>query len=435
MAYTILLKSIGCRTNQEEMASLSAQLSADGHAITDTLDAADVVIVNTCLVTAATESKTRRMISAISRLNPLAKICITGCLAQHSPQDIKERMAVTWVVGNSQKHTIPEILKSEAGGIFHDDLLARSVRESQPLSISETVQPPQLSSRTRFSVKIQEGCDFRCAYCIVPLVRGPSVSADVIGIEETCRKAIAAGYKEIVFTGTHIDQYKTTDCTSLFTLANRIASLDGDFRLRLSSLDPRDCTEQFLTFIATHPKLCRHCHISMQSLSPDVLMSMNRPVAGLSAFVNMLVAFRKQFPAVGIGGDFIVGFPSETSRMFQETVDRIREIGFSYGHVFRYSKRPGTLAASMADTVDEKEKSRRGDIMRKTLDECNSAFIEANRTLPQTIIVENENPAGGLSSNYLRITVPHVSACKNTWLNVMINGVDTQSGHCIARPV
>jgi threonylcarbamoyladenosine tRNA methylthiotransferase MtaB len=430
MANAVWLKSLGCRTNQEEMMSLSSRLVQSGHRVVDELDEADVVIVNTCLVTAHTEAKARRMISAISRLRPGAKICVTGCLAQHSPLDLKKRLPVTWVVGNTYKHDIPGILSDASGGVYHDDIGKKSCAA---LPVPGFLQPPGASKKTRFFLKIQEGCDFSCAYCIVPLVRGPSRSASLTDVKNACMKAIAEGYKEIVITGTHIGQYRDNDA-GLFDAAVRLAGMDGDFRIRLSSLDPKDLSGPFLDMIGGHPKVCRHCHVSVQSLCGTVLDAMNRPVRDFEAFVKRLAAFSRAYPQVGLGGDFIVGFPGETDAMFEETVATVTSIGFSYGHVFRYSRRPGTKGAGLPGQVDEKEKNRRSRRLRSVLDACHSSFVASAMKDVQDVLVESENPAGGLSSNYLRLEVPGITAQKNTWLRAVITGVDPDGSRCIAAP-
>jgi threonylcarbamoyladenosine tRNA methylthiotransferase MtaB len=436
MANAVLLTSLGCRTNQEEMMSLSARLVQSGHCVVDAIEKADIVIVNTCFVTAYAESKARRMIAAISRLRPGIKICVTGCLAQHSPLDIKKKLPVTWVVGNNFKHDIPDILSDASGGVFHDDI---GKKKHGALPVSEQCLPPNESTRTRFFLKIQEGCDFACAYCVVPLVRGPSRSAAIADLENSCKSAIAQGYREIVITGTHIGQYRDASAPTegaLVDVVRRCAALEGDFRIRLSSLDARDLSEEFLEMIGEHPKLCRHCHVSVQSLCAPVLAAMNRPCGDFDAIVNRLSAFRRRYPQVGLGGDFIVGFPGETADMFDETVARIESIGFSYGHVFRYSKRPGTRAAAMDGQIDEKEKNRRSARMRAVLDVCHSSFVSSamGPAAIHTILVESEDPAGGLASNYLRCDVPDCRARKNSWLRAVITGTDPENGHCIAAP-
>ena len=436
MANAVLLKSLGCRTNQEEMMSLSSRLLRSGYSVVDVIGKADVVIVNTCFVTKYAETKARRMIAAISRLRPGVKICVTGCLAQHSPLDIKKKLPVTWVVGNNFKQDIPDILSDASGGVYHDDI---GKKKQGALPVSDRCLPPLESTRTRFFLKIQEGCDFACAYCVVPLVRGPSRSAGIADLENACKRAIDQGYREIVITGTHIGQYRDKSMAgagNLIDVVRRCAALEGDFRIRLSSLDLRDLSDTFLKMIGEHPKLCRHCHISVQSLCAPLLAAMNRPCGDFDAFVNRLSAFRRQYPQVGLGGDFIVGFPGETEGMFGETIARIASIGFSYGHVFRYSRRPGTRAAAMEGQVDEKEKSSRSVRMRKVLDMCHTSFVSSamGRGRVHTILVESENPAGGLASNYLRCDVAGCRAQKNSWLRAVITGTDPESGHCIAAP-
>jgi threonylcarbamoyladenosine tRNA methylthiotransferase MtaB len=434
MANAVLLKSLGCRTNQEEMMSLSSRLVDSGHSIVDSLDLADIVIVNTCLVTAHTEAKARRMIAAISRLRPGVKICVTGCLAQNSPLDIRKRLPVTWVVGNNFKRDIPDILADTGGGVYHDDI---GKKKQGLLSVSGPATAPCESTRTRFFLKIQEGCDFACAYCIVPLVRGRSKSAGLDEVETAFRKAIALGYKEIVITGTHIGQYGNDGgpvTANLFDVVRRCASLDGDFRIRLSSLDPRDLSEPFLEMIGGNPRVCRHCHVSVQSLCAPVLSAMNRPINEYDAFINRLASFRRRFPQVGLGGDFIVGFPGETAEMFDETLGRVSSIGFSYGHVFRYSRRPGTRAAAMDGQIDEKEKNRRSRRMRTVLDAGHGSFVSNAMKAVQRVLVETEGPPGGLASNYLRLDIPGCAAPKNTWLDAVITGTDPETGHCVAAP-
>jgi threonylcarbamoyladenosine tRNA methylthiotransferase MtaB len=432
MANSVLLTSMGCRTNQEEMNSLSSRLVRSGHRIVDDIGKADIVIVNTCFVTACTEAKARRMICAISRLRPGAKICVTGCLAQHSPLAIKKKLPVTWVVGNNFKNDIPDIISNDTGGVYHDDM---DKKRPGPLPVSDILRSPHESKRTRFFLKIQEGCDFTCAYCVVPQVRGPSRSAPVKDVEKIFTKAIAIGYKEIVITGTHIGQFRGEDNGGLFDIVQRLAALEGDFRLRLSSLDPKDLSERFLEMIATHPKICRHCHVSVQSLSAQVFASMGRPGCDFDEFLCRLAGFRRRHPEVGLGGDFIVGFPGETQQLFGETVAAVASIGFSYGHVFRYSRRPGTRASEMTEQIDEKEKNRRSGVLRSALDNCHSAFVSSLEGQPQTILVESEHPApGGLASNYLRCDVPGCGSAKNTWLRAMIKGTDPASGRCIAVP-
>jgi threonylcarbamoyladenosine tRNA methylthiotransferase MtaB len=429
MSSAVLLKSIGCRTNQEEMTALGALLAQNGHAIVGSLAQADVVVVNTCLVTSVAEAKTRRYISALSRARPGVKICVTGCLAQYSPHDIMRRLHVTWVVGNAYKHEIPAILRHKAGGVFHGEL---DPHRPPAVSLVNTPAGPGAPGRTRFFLKIQEGCNFRCAYCVVPLVRGPSASVPFDALRSIFIRAVDAGYKEIVLTGTHIGQYSDKERGGFENLVENLAGISGDFRIRLSSLDPRDLSDSLIEMVGSHPRLCRHLHLSVQSLCPAVLEKMGRPVAEHDRFAGRLASFRKRFPLAGLGGDFIVGFPQETEEQFEETCRAVAQCGFTFGHVFRYSKRPGTPAASLPRQVDGKEKNARSARLRGLLGERRCLFVKSAAGTVQRIVVEIKTPASGLASNYLRVEVPGHTAPVNTWLNVMATGAVTSSGRCMA---
>jgi threonylcarbamoyladenosine tRNA methylthiotransferase MtaB len=247
-----------------------------------------------------------------------------------------------------------------------------------------------------------------------------------------CRRAVDAGYKEIVVTGTHIGQYQGEKGEGFIELIERLSAVPGDFRMRLSSLDPRDCGATLFNLIGTNPRFCRHLHLSVQSLCPEVIAAMNRPSLEMDSFIETVVGFRTRFPDAGIGGDFIVGFPGETEGNFLKTLASIEKIGFSYGHVFRFSKRPMTAAAGFPDQIDEKEKSRRSAGLRAVLDRCHNDFVRKLIGTRHRIIVEKEEPVTGRASNYLHIEVPAASAPRNTWCTVRINGIYPTNGHCQA---
>lgn len=413
----ITFRSIGCRTNQEEMATLGFSLESEGYKIVKNLEDADIVIVNTCSVTSLTESKTRRFLDAISSEAPNAKILVTGCLAQQKPAEIREMLNVHWVVGNLHKADIPFILKNHNSGVFHS-----AFTDSKRLEISDVRFDQEKSLRTRFSLKIQEGCDFRCAYCIVPYLRGNSRSVNKEMVIRAVRNALDAGFKELVLTGTHIGQYGKENGTSLLELLKEILQNGNDFRIRLSSLDPRDLTPELLSLIGTDNRICDHLHVSLQSLSAGVLCRMDRPYKNLDLILEMLIDFRKTYPGSGIGGDFIVGFPGETEQMFDETLEGIHRINFSYGHVFRYSARPGTAAALFKDQVSEKIKTERSERLRIEIQKSREKFLCLQHGILQRIIVESEIPVRGLSSNYIHVEIPGLTSKRNCWLDVRLTG-------------
>ncbi|MGE5670285.1 MAG: tRNA (N(6)-L-threonylcarbamoyladenosine(37)-C(2))-methylthiotransferase MtaB [Fibrobacterota bacterium] len=424
------IKSIGCRTNQEEMVTLRIQLEKNGYAFTDWVHDADYIIVNSCAVTASTESKTRRLLSALSSSAPQAKILITGCLAQQKPSELKSLRNVHWVVGNTFKNDIVSIIAHD-DGVFHDSF--KGTISSLDLDTSEVASPLDENGKTRFPLKIQEGCNFRCSYCIVPSLRGPSRSVSFASVLELCKNAVVAGYKELVFTGTHIGQFGEGDFR-LERLLSEICCLDGDFRVRLSSLDPRDVSDALLDLIITNERICDHLHISFQSMSPKVLGLMKRPYENLTVMIQRLKDFRRALPFAGIGADFIVGHPGETDTDFQESVDTIRQIEFSYAHIFRYSMRPGTDAAVMSNQVVESVKTSRSAILQTVIDESRNSFLKKIDGITKKIIVESENPVRGLTSNYIHVEIPLCKASRNEWLTVRLKPL-TQGRYCLAEPV
>jgi threonylcarbamoyladenosine tRNA methylthiotransferase MtaB len=266
----------------------------------------------------------------------------------------------------------------------------------------------------------------------VPLLRGSSRSASLTGIHDVCRRAVESGFKEIVLTGTHIGQYRDATEGGLWALLEKITGISGDYRIRLSSLDPRDLSGALIRLAATHPRVCDHLHVSVQSLSQKVLDRMNRSATDSGSIVELLAKARADFPRMGIGADFIAGFPGETEAQFEETVDNVRKIGFSYGHVFRYSRRPFTPAASFPDHLDEKEKTRRSARLRAVIDECRSDFIRGCEGSVQRIIAETEEPVTGYSSNYLRLEARGALCKRNDWCAAVVDAYDPGIGRCIA---
>jgi threonylcarbamoyladenosine tRNA methylthiotransferase MtaB len=427
----ILLTSIGCRTNQEEVVTLQGALVRTGFKPVGDLKDAEVVIVNTCSVTSRTEAKARRLLRAIAREAPDARIMVTGCLAQQKGAELfSECGTVAWVVGNARKHDIPAILREGKEGVYFGEL------KRAPLRLPQDIVPPLSCGRTRFYLKIQEGCDNACAYCIVPFLRGPSRSARYKGIVETFTRVLGAGYKEIVLTGTHIGRFRGDKGEGrLLSLVKRLARIEGDFRMRLSSLDPAELSHELLALAGEGGKLCDHLHLSLQSLSAEVLSRMHRPNHDLERTIELLADFRGRFPHAGLGADFIVGFPGETDAMFEATLRNAEKIGFSYAHIFRFSARPGTAAAAMTPKIPEAVKRFRSERLRAVIERSRLKFIESQQGAAVRIIVEQERPVRGITSNYLGVELHSgVSAIPNTWLDVVIEEGQGSGRFCRAKP-
>jgi threonylcarbamoyladenosine tRNA methylthiotransferase MtaB len=424
---------MGCRTNQEEAAALKAEFLSLGFSVVDEIGKAGVVIVNTCSVTSFAESKARRFIQSLSNAAPAAKILVTGCFAQQHGAALRKCPGVEWVVGNADKHRIPSIVAEASGG---GGACVSDIDADSPVFWGDSVvDGPTVSGRARFSLKIQEGCDFRCAYCIVPLLRGPSRSAPMDRLVDAFKRAVGKGYKEIVLTGTHIGQYRQAAADGpggLEALLEEFLKIDGDYRIRLSSLDPRDLTDALMAEAGGNPKVCDHLHVSVQSLCAGTLASMDRSYGDLDALLGRLRGFREKYPVAGLGADFIVGHPGESEAMFEETLRGAEAVGFTYGHVFRYSRRLGTKSAGMPGQIAESEKKLRSAALLGLLQKNREKFLSLLFARPLYIIIESENPARGVSGNYIKVEVPGAAASRNTWMRVVLTG-DRRGGRCVAK--
>jgi len=424
----VALRTIGCRTNQEEMFALKGALIEKGFPVVDSLHDAHIIIVNTCSVTSLTESKTARFLRTINAKHPNARILVTGCFAQQHGGALLKYGGVEWVVGNAHKHGIPSLLIDNT-----QDLLIDTNENKNSLFWEECLLSPHESDRTRFSLKIQEGCDFKCSYCIVPALRGPSKSAPPRQMLEVFKRAVDMGYKEIVLTGTHIGQYRDHNKnTGLEELVAQFLKINGDYRIRFSSLDPRDLSDTLIAMAGEEKRVCDHLHVSVQSLCGDVLSSMNRPYKELDVLIDKLRSFREKYPCAALGGDFIVGHPGETDAMFETTLNNVKLADFTYGHVFRYSKRPATHSAESAGQISEIVKKTRGDLLRDLLQSSRDVFLYSQSSRPLYIIIEESEPARGISSNYIRVEVPKTGAPKNSWMRVRLSG-KTKGAYCIAE--
>ena len=393
---TAAFYSFGCRTNKEEIDQTASQFRQNGFDVVfDEKDflSADLIVVNTCSVTQTAENKNIKFINSLKNKYPQAKIVATGCLAQ---QNSPKLGSVDFLVGNSRKNDIFDIIGEENGGVFLGNL-----NENGVLPLSKFIEDPKNSDRTRLSVKIEEGCDSFCSYCIVPYLRGKPKSADFDEIISLAKTAISLEYKEIVLTGTHIGQYLNSG-KNFIDVAKNLISLDKNVRLRLSSMNPSDCDEKLFEFMIRNPQICRHLHVSVQSLSKDVLSAMNRNPEAVENLLENLQKYRSFMPELNIGGDFIAGFPEESEENFAETCENITKFGFNYGHVFTYSARPNTPAAEKIQ-IAEKIKKERSEILKTIFSEQKEAFARSQLGKIEKIIVEAGGGLNGITSNFLRV--------------------------------
>lgn len=352
----IKILSLGCRLNQSEIESISTTLTGMGHEIVGDRDA-DVYIINSCAVTARSERKTRHLIyqalSSSGRSNP--RVIVTGC----APEDIKTIPSITYV-SNDDKSIIPDII--EPGARIPMQTLSR-------FSYDIPLKP----SRNRVNLKIQDGCDCFCSYCIIPLMRGAPLSKPFHSVMNEFRTLLERGCREIILTGVNIGRYCDSGHT-LESLVETILDIEGDFRLHLTSLEPQSATGRLVSLFNDR-KLVRHLHLSLQSGSDSVLKRMNRPYNGRD-YLSAVAGLKRVDPLFNFTTDVIVGFPGETGDEFSETLALIAEAGFSHIHTFRYSPRPGTAAAAMDNPVPEIIKTERSRIVIDLYSEQKKKFYE-----------------------------------------------------------
>ncbi len=339
----IKISSLGCRLNQSEIQSVSTSLQDMGHEITRGNDA-DVYIINSCAVTQRSEGKTRRLVhhaAEAARSRPEAMIIVTGCIA-----DAPAREGNTYYLPNDYKFMIPDLIGNR-------DLF----KEMKPPPDARFRLPaPLKSSTSRANLKIQDGCDNFCSYCIVPLVRGATQSKPSDQIADEFKRMIEAGYREIILTGVMIGKY-LDEGIGLASLVRRLLTVKGRFRIHLTSLMPIYVTPELIELFH-HEKIVKHLHLSLQSGSSAVLARMNRPYTR-EDYLSLVNQIRSAVTDFNFTTDVIVGFPGETEEDFLETLGLIGDVGFSHVHTFRYSPRPGTKAAAMEDTVTEAVKTER----------------------------------------------------------------------------
>ena len=340
MSRKIAFKTLGCRLNQFETDSLASEFHNAGYRLVDFEDKADVYVINTCTVTHQSDKKSRNLISQASRKPGDALVVVTGCMVNSQKEALENRDASTYFVENNRKTSIfPMVQAHYEGEILHPNSLDPDVFD---------FKPADRTFHTRSLVKIQDGCDNFCTFCIVPLVRGRAISRPFEKIRENILQVLDFGFREIVLTGVNIGRY-VHEGTNFEYLVEKILDIPGDFRVRISSIEPDGYGDKFIELFQ-HPKLMPHLHLCLQSGSDAVLLRMRRMYT-LSEFSSIADKFRNRHPDFNLTTDIIVGFPGETALDFQSTCDLVRDIGFSHIHTFKYSRRKGTRADRMPDQI------------------------------------------------------------------------------------
>jgi len=423
LKYSVAAATIGCKVNQYDTTAILQDFSKLGFdvlnldnlykdeifEVEDVKKTADIFIVNTCTVTNISNKKSRQLINKIHKKYPKAIIIAYGCYAQVQPQELASILGVSLVIGTQDKHNVAQITADFMG-------------IKLPTKTEPTKKPSQISNRTRTYLKVQDGCDNYCSYCIVPYARGKSTSVPIAAAITEAENLVESGYKEIVLTGVQLSSYgKDFESENLLNLITRLHNIPKLERLRLSSLEPTTITTEFLQEISKLPKFCQHFHLSLQSGSNRILKQMNRHYT-TENFAEIVANIRRYFPKVAITTDIIVGFPGETDLDFNETFTFVENIQFFDVHVFAYSPKSGTAAANFAEQIPTKIKQQRSKTLHNLAAKLNENFYQ--NYIGETLLVLFESHQGntwkGYTSQYLTVSAESQTNLNNQIVPVKV---------------
>ncbi len=422
---TFSILTLGCKVNQYESEAMKELFEKNQYLEVDKeTDVADVYIVNTCTVTNLSDRKSRQYIRRAKRENPDAIVAVVGCYSQVSPKEVESLEDVDIIIGTSERERIVELCenyKKDQGKIN----IVRSLKGDREFQKIKTTREHIM---TRSYMKVQDGCNRFCSYCIIPYARGEIRSRTIEDSIEEAKVLAKAGYKEIVLTGIHIGSYgKDLGDKRLIDLIEAIGKVQGIERIRLSSVEPVIITDEFMKRALETKKLCDHFHLSLQSGSNKILKAMNRRYTR-EEYMEKCQIIRKYMPYAGLTTDIIVGFPTETDEDFNDSLDLVEKVKFSKIHVFKYSKRKGTPAANMKNQVDGNIKIERSEKLIEANDRLMEEFIEKNKNRSLKVLFEERKGDyyEGYTTNYIRCKLKTQEELKNKIINVKIKGVEKE---------
>jgi threonylcarbamoyladenosine tRNA methylthiotransferase MtaB len=446
---TFHLINFGCRASQADGWALKRQLLEAGLEEAPSAAESHYAVLNTCTVTAAADAEVRQVVRRIRRANPACRIVVTGCYAQRAPEEIAQLEGVTCVAGNSHRHLLAELLGAEArlaptaatgerlvqisGALAADAFEAEETSGRRARILVGRIAgefhfaPVFADDHTRPTLKVQDGCNARCSFCIIPEVRGPSRSLPPEQVIQAVRDLEARGYQEIVLSGINLGSYgRDLGRTITFLgLVERILAETSIPRLRISSIEPMDVTPALIRRVASEPRLAEHFHVPLQSGSDRILRAMNRRYwAG--QYAERALGIREAMPNAALGADVMVGFPGETAEDHRASLNFIESLPFTYLHIFPYSARPGTPAASAPAQVNGRVARERANELRAVVAQKRRAFLTAQAGRELSVVTldqRRERARVALSSNYLTVLLPESDAPPNRMLQVRIGRV------------
>lgn len=401
MAQTVALHTLGCKLNFSETSTIGNQFLQNGFSIVDMKDKADVYVFNTCTVTENAEKEFRQLVRKALRNNPDAYVIVTGCYAQLRADEISSIAGVDAVLGSNEKFEIFSLIKD----FNKNNPSCVYVSPNDELNKFGLASSTDADSRTRAYFKIQDGCDYKCTFCTIPLARGKSRSMDPEQVVKEFSNLVAQGYKEIILTGVNVGDYGKSFGLSFFDLLCKLVEIEGDFRIRISSIEPNLLTDEIIKLTSESEKICDHFHIPLQSGSDTTLKSMQRRYRVVD-YKNVVLKVKEMIPDCGIGVDVIVGYPGETEKDFLETYNFLLDLPVSYLHVFTYSERPDTKAISLPDHVDPADRKQRNKMLRILSDKKKNYFYNQMIGKNLEVLFESKDDnemIKGFSSNYIRV--------------------------------
>lgn len=413
----VVYHTLGCKLNFAETSAIGKQLADEGFVKARAGEEADVCIINTCSVTDTADHKCRQAISRLNRLHPDAKMIVTGCYAQLKPDEIASIDGVDLVLGANEKFDILNYLKK------WEDLSQTKVNRGNILKVKKFKPSISHDDRTRYFLKIQDGCDYYCSFCTIPLARGHSRSGTIAETVKMAQEVIALGAKEIVLTGVNTGEFGKRNGENFIDLLKELDTIDAVVRYRISSVEPNLMTEEIVKFVSESKRFMPHFHIPLQSGSNEVLKIMRRRYTK-EVFAEKAAIIRYFLPDAFIGVDTIVGVRGESEELFNESVDFLKNLDFSQLHVFTYSERSGTKMLEIDHNVAIKERKRRSDLLHKISDEKTRDFYEKQIGKQASVLWENKRDGDlmyGFTENYVRLKRSYDKNLINTFETIIIN--------------
>lgn len=422
--------TLGCKVNQYETEAMTELFEKNGYISVNSEEYADVYVINTCTVTHMSDRKSRQYIRRMKKKNPNAIIAVVGCYSQVSPEEILDIEEVNLVMGTNDRKAIVENIDN-----LTVDSKVSTVDDIMKVKDFESIEISQTNGRTRAFIKIQDGCDRYCTYCIIPYARGRIRSRKMDEIVEEIETLSRNGFKEVVLTGIHVASYgkDLRDGSNILTVLKVVHNIDGIERIRLSSVEPKLFTDEFISEICSLEKLAPHFHLSLQSGSDGVLQRMNRRYSA-EEYKRIVEILRDRIPDVSITTDVIVGFPGESNEEFLETLGFLKELKLMHTHIFKYSPRKGTPASIMENQIDSQTKNFRSGVLLNLCTKNFRNFVEKFKDRELRILVEeldNDGYYEGLTDNYIRIKVRSEHDIRGEFVDVRIS--DIMDDYCIGE--